>query len=339
MKRDLPPYVYRVTARGQVYHYFRKGGVTARIDPDAPSFWADYAKCREQKPILREGKRTWKVLIARYRDRDAFKKLSHRTKKDYEAVLGFVAERYGPLDPAKMRKVHIVEQQDALTGKFARDFVNVISVLLRTATEIGWRDDNPAIGIARKQTDRKSPHVVWTDEAVAKFRAEASKLPLLIFEIGIGTAQRPDDWTRLDWEDYDGAAIHMTQSKTGKELVIPCPDALVSALESARPKVRNIGRTPILQLHGKRLTYRHMAAIMLRERQRLGLSQFDLHALRYRGVQELAWSGCSDEEIMSISGHSSKEMVKKYAGAARQITRAKQANAKRKSLAVTVTKS
>ncbi len=44
---------------------------------------------------------------------------------------------------------------------------------------------------------------------------------------------------------------------------------------------------------------------------------------------ELAWAGCDDDEIMSYSGHSTKAMVRKYAGEARQIMRARQARAKR----------
>lgn len=55
----------------------------------------------------------------------------------------------------------------------------------------------------------------------------------------------------------------------------------------------------------------------------------DLHALRYRGVMDLAFGGASDEEIGSISGHESEEMIRKYAGDARQIMLAKSANKKR----------
>lgn len=63
---------------------------------------------------------------------------------------------------------------------------------------------------------------------------------------------------------------------------------------------------------------------MRKERARLGILEHDLHALRYRGVMELAWAGCSDDEIASYSGHD------KYAGEARQVMRARQAAEKRK---------
>ena len=79
----------------------------------------------------------------------------------------------------------------------------------------------------------------------------------------------------------------------------------------------------------RRMVYRRMAEIMLAERQRLGVEAHDLHALRYRGVMDLALAGCTDEEIGSISGHESKAMIRKYAGDARQIMLAKSANKKR----------
>lgn len=72
-----------------------------------------------------------------------------------------------------------------------------------------------------------------------------------------------------------------------------------------------------------------MAEVMLIERQRVDLAAYDLHALRYRGVMELAWAGCDDDEIMSYSGHATKAMARKYTGEARQIIRARQAKEKR----------
>ena len=77
------------------------------------------------------------------------------------------------------------------------------------------------------------------------------------------------------------------------------------------------------------MAYNYMAKIMLAERRRPGLEAYDLHALRYRSIKELAWAGCDDDEIMSYSGHATKAMVAKYAGEAWQEMRARQAREKR----------
>ena len=77
------------------------------------------------------------------------------------------------------------------------------------------------------------------------------------------------------------------------------------------------------------MSYRYLAQIMRKERQRLGLLEFDLHALRYRGVMELAWANCTDDEIAAFSGHASIAMIRKYAGESRQEMRARSAAEKR----------
>jgi hypothetical protein len=52
-------------------------------------------------------------------------------------------------------------------------------------------------------------------------------------------------------------------------------------------------------------------------------------------VQELAWAGCTDDEIAAFSGHASIAMIRKYAGEARQVMRARTAARKRQMLTET----
>ena len=329
-RKALPPYVYKKVAKDRTYYRFERGNISAVIDPNAPDFLAKYQALRDKKVLRAPKGRTFKALVADYKDGDSFKALAPRTKDDYCKVLDRILAKLGNEDPAEVRKVHVVEWQRKLTGRFASYFVQVLSVLMNHACDIGWRDDNPCKDVKRKQTAKKAPHVVWTDEALATFRAEASKQCRLILELGLGTVQRPDDWTRFNWEDFDGASIRLKQGKTGRELVIPLLPATIAILEANRPKVMNLrGKTPILMTGRRRMVYRRMAEIMLAERQRLGVEAHDLHALRYRGVMELAFAGCTDEEIGSISGHLSKAMIAKYAGMARQIMLARSAIAKR----------
>jgi hypothetical protein len=47
-------------------------------------------------------------------------------------------------------------------------------------------------------------------------------------------------------------------------------------------------------------------------------------------VEELAWAGCDEDAIMSCSGYSTKAMVQKYAGEARQEIAARRAREKRR---------
>ncbi|WP_080929570.1 tyrosine-type recombinase/integrase [Tritonibacter mobilis] len=158
-------------------------------------------------------------------------------------------------------------------------------------------------------------------------------MPLLIFEIAVGSVQRPSDWVDFQWGDYDGETLKLRQNKTGKSLLLPCTEALRAALDRAKAELRFVphpSRHILTRANGSAMDYHAMARVMVQERKRLGLMAFDQHALRYRGVMELAWAGCTDDEIASFSGHTSKAMIIKYAGEARQIMRARQAAAKRK---------
>jgi integrase len=60
-------------------------------------------------------------------------------------------------------------------------------------------------------------------------------------------------------------------------------------------------------------------------RRAIGAEAHDIHALRHTTAAHLAAAGHDDETIKAITGHASTQMVARYAGQARQITRAKKA--------------
>ena len=333
-KAGRKPYVREVKPG---YLYFYKGGkyVHRFTAPEGTAeFDRQYWEVMTGKTAA--AKTGWTALIASYRRADRFTSLKARTRADYDRVLDFLQDKIGGRDVRLLTRKDVIAARDANLHRtrFANYIPQVLSVLCEHAIDIGWRADNPAKGVRAVKTpeDRKRPHLPWTDPAVAKWRAEAGALPLLIFELGVGTAQRPGDLVGFRWVDYDGETLQLDQNKTGKGLVLPCTPELRAALERARA---TIGASPhptryiLTNQDGSRMHYRRLAEIFRAERVRLGLSDFDLHALRYRGVMELAWSGCSDDEIASYSGHSSRDMIRKYAGKARQIMHARQAAQKR----------
>ncbi|MBO9457374.1 tyrosine-type recombinase/integrase [Paracoccus sp. R12_1] len=139
---------------------------------------------------------------------------------------------------------------------------------------------------------------------------------------------RPEPSLQQDSADYDGENLALRQNKTDKPLKLPCTSQLKAALDEAG-RALSVAPHPtrriLTERKGDPLRYSGLAQIMRKERKRLGLERFDQHAMRYRGVMELAWAGCDDDEIASYSGHSSKAMIINHAGEARQIMRAKQA--------------
>ncbi|MGC9370298.1 MAG: tyrosine-type recombinase/integrase [Paracoccaceae bacterium] len=310
--------------------YVRKGGkYLGRITaPEGtPDFDRQYWDILTGRSI--ECKTSWRALIASYRRSDRWTALKPRTRVDYEKVLLYIEEKNGSKDATRLIRKDVIAamEKNRHRVRFANYIPQVMSVLCEHAIDLGWMKDNPAKGVRRLATpdSKKQPHIPWPDWAVEKWRAEAAPLPRLIFEIGVGSVQRPGDWPKFRWGDYDGDSLRITQGKTGKALWLPCTGALKAALDSAPKK----GLTILTRPDGSPMDYRYLARVMREERERLELTAYDLHALRYRGVMELAWAGCDDDEIASYSGHSSKDMIRKYAGEARQVMRARQAREKR----------
>jgi integrase len=310
--------------------YLRKNGkYVGRITAPFPSeqFDREYWQLLTGRNV--EAKTSWRALIESYRRSDRWANLKPRTRADYDKVFTYILEKNRDRDATRCSRKDVIAamEKNRHRVRFSNYIPQVMSVLFEHAIDIGWMRSNPAKGVRKLSTpkDRTRPHIPWPDWAVEKWRAEAFALPRLIFELGVGSVQRPGDWVKFRWNDYDGASLRVTQGKTDKAMWLPCTNALRVELDSAP---RN-GLTILTRQDGSPMDYSYMARVMSRERKRLDTFAYDLHALRYRGVMELAWAGCDDDEIASYSGHSSKDMIRKYAGEARQTMRARQAWEKR----------
>lgn len=300
-----------------------------------PDFDREYWEILTGKRM--QAKTSWNVLMDDYRTSDRWRDLKPRTRSDYDKVMDYLREKIGTRDVKALTRSDVIKAQraNAHRTRFANYIPQMLVVLCEHAIDLDWIRNNPAKGVRalKTPTERQREHVPWPDWAVERFRAEARELPRLIFEIGVGSVQRPGDWVGFRWGDYDGDSLTLRQNKTDKPLVLPCTDQLKAALDRAKAALGAVpiaARPILIKRDGNPISYRYMADLMLKERKRLGLEAYDLHALRYRGVQEPAWHGCNDDEIAAYSGHASKAMIIKYAGEARQIMRARQARDKRR---------
>lgn len=284
-----------------------------------------------------EAKRSWITLIADLKQTQFWASKSQRYRRDLEPVFLYLEERIGNQDVSRLTVVDAYNAMEANRHRirFANYIPTALSMLSKRAIRKGWRTDNPFMGLEKLAVpeDRKKPHLPWTDKAVQKMRTEAKSLPLLIFELGVGSVQRPGDLVEFQWGDYDGEHLELRQNKTKVDLKLPCTPQLKAALDRHKASVGfepHPSRHILTRADGSKMDYYAMRRPFAAERERLGLMAYDQHALRYRGVMELAWSNCTDDEIASYSGHTSKEMIIKYAGLARQIMRATSAAEKRR---------
>lgn len=327
MKRHLPPFCYRKGAKGYVY-FERRGFGTQRIHaaPGTPEFAAEYARILQGRAPVPAG-RTFAALIAHYKRSDRFARLAPRTRADYDKVLMFIGERMGSLPPARMQRKDVIRAQDQNRDavRFANYVVQVLRLLFEHAIDIGWRRDNPARGV-RLLRSSAPPRLPWPAAKIDAFRETAPPRARLIFELCLGTGQRIGDVLRMRWNDIEEGGIRLSQGKTGRALWIPLTAALREILEATPRR----GLTIIADDQGRPLRYTQARHAVAEVRKAIGAEAYDLHALRHTAAHELAALGCSDELIMAVTGHSSRSMVAHYAGAARQRSRAKEAQDRRK---------
>ena len=326
MKRQLPPYVYR--RKGGLLYFERRGWQSVRMHetPGTAAFAAEYARILSGTPPPPPGK-SFRALIASYKRSPRFAKLAPRTRADYDKVLAFINDKLGSLPADKMRRVDVVRLRDANaeTPRFATYAVQVLRVLFEHARDAGWRDDNPAKGVGAVPSTA-APRQPWPADLIAAYRAAATGRALLIFELALGTGQRIGDVLRMRWDHLEDGGIHVRQGKTRRPLWIPLTPRLATLLD-ATPRQ---GMTIITGRDSRPLSYRQASHAVMQVRRQIGAEAYDIHGLRHAAAAELAAAGCTDELIMAVTGHESRASVVRYAGAARQKARAKEAQGRRK---------
>jgi len=319
VKRDRPKYVYEKGPKKYLY-FCRKGQkpirMTAKIG--TADFAAEYAmllRGRQAGP-----NRTIRKLIDHYLKSEKWAPLAHNTRRSYKRHFYYFDDVMGGVDPASLRRVHINEMRDALsaTPTDANRKVSALSVLMEHAIDIGWLRENPALGVRQLKTKRP-PRQPWPEDKIRAFREAADPLPLLIFEMLLGTGQRISDVLAIEWGHIEGGGINLRQKKTGTGLWVPLTDHL-KALLDATPRR---GATIISQENGRPLAYNTAWAAVMKVRKAIGAEAYDNHALRHSAASEIASiPGMRAEHVQAITGHSSAAMVKLYAGKAQQRARA-----------------
>lgn len=327
MKRDLPAHVYR---KPKGIYFQRRGWQSVKIQsaPGTKEFALEYAAILNGAlPAPVATGRTFTALIQSYVRSPRYRSLAPRTARDYDKVLEWAKAKLGTLPVDRMQRKDVIRARDANadTLRFANYIVQVIRILFEHAIDQGWRQDNPAKGVSLLKSERAGREP-WPPEKIEAFRAAATGRTRLIFELALGSGQRIGDVLKMRWSDVEGDGINVTQGKTGAKLWVPFTPHLRAVLA----ETQKVGPTICAWGIGKPTSYRGAADLIMAVRIKVGAEAYDIHSLRYAAASELAALGCSDELIQAVTGHATSAMVRKYAGAARQRTRAIEAQKLRK---------
>ncbi|MFN3075875.1 MAG: site-specific integrase [Alphaproteobacteria bacterium] len=330
----MVPYLFVPAAKGRRYTYYRRGGKLHRIEGEykiigsdvtaSDEWWANYRRIHaehEQPAVPKPGMGTLKAVIAEYLGSTEFLELADKTKKDYRRYLDILSESYGNLPISTMPKKFVYGLRDKYIGRpgVGRYILAVLKIIMGFAVAREYRADNPVIGVRMPRLGEGNQP--WDDFELGWFRGAAPADMVLALNLAVYTGQREGDVLAMTWGQYDGSAIEVTQQKTGAKVWIPAHSALRSALANAPRRAVTILTAP----GGRPWKPDHFRHQWRRSILAAGLDGKTFHGLRKTAAAALAESGCSDREIMAISGHSTTEMIAHYTIGADQKRRAKSA--------------
>jgi integrase len=226
------PYIHRFVDRhGTVRHYFRRAGFPqSRLPgaPGSPEFLAAYQTaltCR-QSPIGlgRESKGSVSSLIASYYQSAEWKQLAQVTQATYRNILERFREDHGDKPVGRLEREHVRRLVAAKAEKpsAANSLLKMLRILMRFATQEGWRKDDPTHGVRRIKTPTEGWHS-WTEQEIALFEAyyPIGSRPRLALALLLYTGQRRGDVLRMGRQHLRDGYIDVRQQKTGERLRIP----------------------------------------------------------------------------------------------------------------------
>jgi hypothetical protein len=209
----LPEGIHQVRSKGRTYYYYRPGRGTSRAarpikifgDPLAPigtpeneRFWRELNHIVSQTVVFPSG--SVKALIDEYRDDEAFKRLSPRSRTVYNVLLNRFAKPHvwGLLPAKNLTPPAVKVARDGLsdTPGMANQMLSVGRTLYAWAIPLGLVNSNPFESVKPLETVDRG-HVPWPDWIVEEVLRTSWEDRQRMVRLGIMTCQRESDLVRL----------------------------------------------------------------------------------------------------------------------------------------------
>lgn len=271
-------------------------------------------------------------LIKEYEASEKFKKLSRSTQIDYSARLKVFANlvssdgrRLGTfmarnIKPRHADKFYLKLQEPDEDGnptklQGANGIVRVVRRMFSLAVRWEATESNPfaKMGLT-KGVEREivvpPEHVdIFCRQAEAMGRRSMSVLIRLTYEF----CQRLVDMRLFPWNRYSGHEVQVRQSKTRRLVWVPLlPDlADIKRILDETPRISTV--VIINEETGKPYTKYEVSRVFNEIRDAAGLpKEYRAGDMRRSGLDEAGDAGATDDELRSLSGHASREVVAHY---------------------------
>jgi integrase len=338
-------YVVEDTDRhGNVRLYLRKDGRKVRLRGPlgCPDFWSDYhaamaSPAPEAKPkpgALVKGSMRW--LVAEYFRSAAFKGLDPKTQATRRGIL----ERFcanvpegqtvpdGDRPFAEMLPRHIRKRRDAMSDRpeAANGMVKVVRQVFKYALQYDLVDRNPVDGIELLKSGSDGYHS-WTLVEIEQFEKAhpVGTVARLAMALALYTGQRRGDLVQFGKQHVRDGWLIFTQNKGRNRHPIRLELPIIPALRQVIDASPTGDLAFLATAYGRPFTNNGFGNKFRDWCNTAGLPHCSVHGLRKAAAARLAELGCTEFEIMAITGHQTSKEVTRYTKAASQKTRAESA--------------
>jgi integrase len=301
----------------KIYRYAWRGGPKLRGKPGSPDFIASYNEAVARRTPTLQGR--LQSLIDGYQQSGEFRTLRERTRLDYIKQITLIEQDFGDFPLKALEARHARDEFMGWRDKLALKSIRqadygwtVLARILSWAKNRGKITVNPCERGGRLYNGTRVDFV-WTLDDEAAFLANAPAhlhLPLLL---ALWTGQRQGDLLGLTWSAYDGSHIRLKQSKSqrrGARRVVHVNVPIGAPLKAALDQVSKNKQSPIVLLNseGRPWTPDGFRASWGKACKKAGIEEVTFNDLRGTAVTRLALVGCTEAEIVSITGHSIRDV-------------------------------
>jgi integrase len=211
----------RVTLKHGSYYYLRRIIKNGK----AATQWVNLGKTeaemlRALAELKTEGAGVMAAVIQRYREQILIKKAAN-TQASQNKQLDRLQRAFGHGNPSKLRPSHIAQYHDAVgaTAPYqANRELALLTHVLKYAVRWGYIDENPAREIQRHPEHARTRYP--THDEYTTVRNQAPIWIQILMDLAYITGQRRADLLSLQRKHLTDAGIEITQSKTGKKLLL-----------------------------------------------------------------------------------------------------------------------
>ncbi|WP_299201062.1 site-specific integrase [uncultured Tateyamaria sp.] len=339
-------YVVEDTDRhGNVRIYYRRVGqpkIRLRGPVGSPEFLIDYQRAAsghawKQKNQGSENSRvgqpgTLRWLCTQYFKSPMYQQLDPSTRRSRRSILERFCENHndGEKPFAKLLPRHVRVRRDAMmsTPAAANTMIKTLRQLFRFAIRYDLHDSNPAAQVEYLATNAEGYHSWTLEEIKAYEKAHVfGSMARLALALALYTGQRRSDLVRFRWsdvrEDDEGVLwLAFTQHKGRNRHPISLEIPIIPELQRYLSEDRAGASTFLTNEYGRPFTAAGFGNRFRKWCDAAGLKNCSVHGLRKAAAARLAELGCSEFEIMAITGHQTSKEVTRYTKGASQKLRA-----------------